>query len=113
MPRERLCKVCREWHNPEEWPAECMPEPRRNRSAFPLPMMNLDNMDAVQSQADGLWYDSKSALRRAYRDQGMIEVGNEPIPDKPLKAKSGDDKAAEAAAVNALKRSGVWDELSD
>lgn len=31
----------------------------------------------VQSQVDGRHYDSKSKLRRHYRESGVVEVGNE------------------------------------
>jgi len=64
---------------------EWRPFPKRRRveiaparSDLPRPMVILDTMPEVQSQATGKWYTSKSALRAEYRRLGMIEVGNDP-----------------------------------
>lgn len=50
-------------------------EPKR--SHLPTPYAVSDSMDAVQSQLDGKFYDSKSALRATYKAAGVIEVGND------------------------------------
>jgi hypothetical protein len=73
-------------------------------------MMNLDTIGGgVRSMVDGLWYESKSALRKTYRAAGVVEVGNEeqkmPAPVQP--------KSNPEAVVNAMKRTGLWDQLSD
>lgn len=34
-------------------------------------------VQGLQSQADGRFYDSKSALRRHYREAGVVEIGND------------------------------------
>lgn len=110
MPRERLCKACRAWHAPDAWPAECVVPSAVARGSFPAPMMNLDTIPGgVQSMVDGLYYTSKSALRRSYRAAGVVEVGNEPIrPAPPQKPKSNPE-----AVVGAMKRTGLWDQLTD
>lgn len=106
--RSRLCRVCRGWHEPSNWPVACLADPVE-RSAFPTPMVNVDGMEPVRSMVDGLMYDSKSALRRTYKQHGMVEVGNEPIKaPEPIKPKSNPE-----AVVRAMKRAGVWDQLSD
>lgn len=43
---------------------------RGARSGFPCPMVIRDNIDGLQSMADGRVYDSKSALRRSYTADG-------------------------------------------
>jgi len=59
---------------------ECMPEAVGARSdALPVPIYIADGMPAVKSMADGVHYDSKSAIRASYRN-GPIryeEVGND------------------------------------
>jgi len=50
-------------------------EPKR--SSLPAPMLITDIMEPVQSQETGIYYDSKSALRREYRSYGNIEIGND------------------------------------
>jgi hypothetical protein len=47
----------------------------RAQSDLPTPTVIHDNIE-VQSQADGLWYSSKSALRKSYKHHGVIEVGD-------------------------------------
>lgn len=47
------------------------------RSDLPCPQVLSDQMDAVQSQVSGKFYESKSALRREYRATGHIEKGND------------------------------------
>ena len=41
------------------------------------PAVISDTMPAVKSMHDGRMYDSKSRLRRTYRDAGLTEVGND------------------------------------
>lgn len=110
MARERLCKACRGWHAPDAWPEECTPDARVARGSFPVPMVAFDTIQGgVQSMVDGLWYESKAALRRSYRAAGVVEVGNEPIrPAPPMKPKSNPE-----AVVGAMKRTGLWDQLAD
>jgi hypothetical protein len=47
------------------------------RSDLPCPQVLSDQMDAVQSQVSGEFYESKSALRREYKATGHIEKGND------------------------------------
>jgi len=79
MARQRKCKVCPEWHDMDQpWPAECWNVPEPKRAGFPTPYTVSDVMQGAQSQLDGKMYDSKSQLRKTYRDAGVIEVGNDP-----------------------------------
>lgn len=99
MARQRFCRVCEGWHEPDAWPHNCMPERNLARSDIPGPMIISDTMDPVQSQLDGKFYDSKTALRSTYKAAGVVEVGNdssvlEPKPFKRPKPKREDIKAS-------------------
>ena len=76
--RQRLCRMCREWHDVEEWPMECtQASPQARSDALPVPQFILDTMAPVKSMADGRYYDSKSAIRAGYKAGGFVEVGND------------------------------------
>lgn len=60
-----------------------IPHEQAKRSDLPFPTVISDTMPAVQSQADGLMYDSKSAIRASYRVHGVTEVGNDPARFRP------------------------------
>ena len=52
-----------------------------NQGELACPMLISDSLGfhGLQSQADGKFYDSKRAMRRHYREAGVVEVGDEPI----------------------------------
>ena len=73
-------------------------------------MMNLDTMDPVQSMTNGLYYDSKSALRCDYKRAGAIEGGNDvqTKPTGPTQAEKKQAKDARRASIGrALSRAGI------
>jgi predicted heme/steroid binding protein len=47
-----------------------------------------DKLWDVQGQHDGRIYDSKSELRRSYREQGLAELGNDVSRETPSPARS-------------------------
>lgn len=62
-----------------------LPEPKVERlpparSDLPAPRLASDVMEPVQSQATGVVYDSKSAIRAEYKRLGYIEKGNDRRP---------------------------------
>jgi len=58
-------------------------EGRGQRSDLPTPIIIQDTVE-IKSMADGKTYTSKRALRKSYREQGVIEMGNErPKRKKP------------------------------
>lgn len=77
----RQCRTCGGWHALDRYPGNCMPEPNWNRSDHPSPMIISDNLaggvNGTQSMGDGRFYDSKSALRKHYKERDLVEVGNE------------------------------------
>lgn len=66
------------------------PDPSRGkaRSDLPIPYFKKDQIEPCQSQADGKWYDSLSALRATYKPSGnpqgkeYVEIGNESCIDQ-------------------------------
>ena len=109
MARERLCKVCRCWHDLDQpWPSECYGHTDRAASELPSPMIISDHMNPVQSQLDGKMYDSKSALRATYKAAGVVEVGNDssfttdPKPYKPPKPNRNEIEKSVAKAVQQM-----------
>ena len=88
---------------------------RANQGQLCAPMIlsdSLGGVNGVQSQADGQHYDSKSNLRRHYREAGVVEVGTDvpttrffhgdkPLPDPDRKKKQ------EAAIGKAFNRIGL------
>ena len=46
-------------------------------SPLPRPMLIRDHMEPLQGMHDGKFYDSKSALRRSYKEGGFVELGND------------------------------------
>jgi len=113
VSRQRLCKYCGDLHEVGDWPHNCA-EPAPNRSDFPSPMVISDYLPGG---VNGLFHhgvarkiDNKAEYRRATKESGCIEVGNEHAPttrryDKPIK----DDVIAEG--VNrALHEHGISSE---
>lgn len=107
MARQRFCKVCRGWHSLDApWPDECRAPDIAARSGLPSPMLISDTMDPVRSMADGKMYESKSALRAAYREAGVVEVGND-APADPKPKPPPDRTAVKAAVGRAFSRAGL------
>jgi hypothetical protein len=83
MPRSRLCRACKNFHDVEApWPVECVSHfgVRADQTG---PSIISDNIDAFRSMADGKFYDSKSQYRQTLKDRGLIEVGNEKVERRP------------------------------
>src|SRR5690242_3225075 len=74
------------------------------KSALPCPMVISDYVE-VKSMVDGQTYTSKRELRKSYRANGYIEVGNEEqkVPAKP----KPDRKAIRMSARKALSQVGI------
>jgi hypothetical protein len=117
MARERLCKVCRNWHELDAWPHNCM-KAAPNRSELAAPMLIRDCMDETRSMLDGKVYDSKSSLRKTYKQAGVVEIGNDSsytdtagITAREVKAvkekKAKHRKAVSQTVEKALSRAGI------
>lgn len=68
--RQRLCRMCKNWHDVETWPARCVSVRAVARSSLPIPQIVRDFDEPVQSMADGQFYTNKAALSRSYRADG-------------------------------------------
>jgi hypothetical protein len=72
------------------------------RSALPSPMLISDDMPAAE-HVDGKFYSSKSSYRRVTRENGLVEVGDDPGRfRKP--ARPDTDKAIEQSIDRAIAR---------
>jgi hypothetical protein len=71
---ERLCKVCRKWHDLDKpWPAKCV---RFTKSS--APNVISDSLGThLRHMGTGQMLDSKAAFRAADKACGAVCVGNE------------------------------------
>lgn len=108
MSRQRFCRQCGGWHDPENWPHNCMTV-NWNRSDLSAPMLIGDTMEPVQSQLDGRMYDSKSTLRATYKQAGVVEVGNDSsvVNPKPRQKTKPNRQDIKAAVGKAFSRAGL------
>lgn len=77
--------------------------PVRQRSAFPCPHVIGDGLPDLKGMHDGRTYDSKSNLRRSYRERGLVEVGND-APLAPIDNRQRITKAEIGAALQKVKQ---------
>jgi len=77
-------------------------DPPQARSSLPVPHFIPDTMDATEHPCDGKFYTSKSQFRKITRQNGCIEVGNDPQRFKKPPQRGPDKKAIERAIDRAL-----------
>lgn len=53
------------------------PKARGPSADYPCPRVMTDTMELTE-HVDGKFYDSKSAFRRVTKENGMVEMGNDP-----------------------------------
>jgi ERCC4-type nuclease len=72
-------------------------------------MLNLDTMGAIRSMSDGKIYDSKSALRKQYKQAGVVEVGDDKSVTNPMpfKRPKVDRKAVSNTVDKAFAQAGL------
>lgn len=84
-----------------EWHGRQAP---KQRAEFPTPMVISDCIE-IKSMADGRVYTSKATLRKSYRENGYVEVGNEemkmPPPPEP------DRKGIQEAIKTSFEKTGI------
>jgi hypothetical protein len=106
--RATWCSACETTH--EQFPAYeiCPKYSFPKTSHLPSPMIIGDTMEAVQSMLDGKMYESKSALRRTYKQAGVNEVGNDSsiMNPKPKKKPKPNMKAIGDSVEKAFARAG-------
>lgn len=97
---ERWDRPSMAWVSAAEWDRrdadrqESIFRRRANQGELQCPMVIRDGMDPVQSMLDGKMYDSKSKLRKTYKEGGVVEVGNDPsiLDPKPRPKRKPDIK---------------------
>lgn len=119
--RQRLCRICRVWHDVENWPPKCVSIRSSTRSdTIPVPYFICDTQDLLQSMADGKLYDSKSAMRASYKAENnphgvdFIETGNmDTATFNPPKRDRAADREAIERALNDVQNGNVPPILTD
>lgn len=94
------CPDCGELHDKHDWPDNH----RRPGEVVCAPAVISDIMPAIQSQGNGRWYDSKSEIRKHYRRDGLIEVGNDPARHRKVTPPDPDRKAIRESIRKAAAR---------
>lgn len=79
-------------------------QPTMRNPDLASPAVISDTMESVQSMLDGRRYDSKSRLRRTYKEGGVIEVGNDPsiMDPKPFRPPRPDPEAIRASVARGI-----------
>lgn len=114
MARFRLCRFCGDLHQVGRWPDNCR-DTGWHRSDYPSPYVISDTLPGG---VNGLYHhgvakkiDSKSAFRRATKESGCVEVGNEFAATTKREYRDNLSTHAVESAVNeALHRQGVSSE---
>lgn len=104
--RFKFCPDCGEMHDVHDWPDNH----RQPGEVLAAPNVVRDEMDPVQAQHDGKYYDSKRAIRASYEPSGnaegkkYVEIGNDPARHKPFKRPPPDRKAIKDAVQRGAAR---------
>lgn len=113
--RQRFCRCCGGWHDPEAWPHNCMPERNYAASDLPAPRIIGDTIEPTQSMVDGQYYTSKAAIRATYKPSGnkdgkrYVELGNDSsvVNPKPFVKPKPDRKEVRKSIEKAFSRAGL------
>ena len=106
---ERWDRLAGAWVHADEWQARQWAREdaafarKANQGELCTPGVIFDSMRSLQSQVTGRYHDSKSTLRREYREHGMVEVGND-VAKTRGKSKAVNPAAERKAVEAALYR---------
>jgi hypothetical protein len=106
---ERWDRLAGAWVRADEWQVRQWAREdaafarKANQGELCAPMVIHDSMRSLQSQVTGRYHDSKSALRREYREHGVLEVGND-VPKTKGASKAVNPDAEHRAIEAALYR---------
>ncbi len=105
----RACRVCRDWHDLDQWPRACVGHfgVRGQRSELPAPAIRPDGMGALLSHADGRFYDSKSAYYASIKAAGCEIVGNDTSAIRDRPTYEAPDADIERDVVQTMKEAGL------
>lgn len=103
--RERLCKVCRKWHEVDSWPRDCYGvAPQAQSDTFPVPYFISDTTEPILHPLDQKYYTSKSTFERITREGGYETVGNDPARLRPRPKPKADIKSIRESVKKATAR---------
>lgn len=103
--RQRLCRVCREWHETDAWPLACYPVASQGQSdALPVPYFITDTCEPTQHPIDQKFYTSKSTFEKITRDAGYETVGNDPARLRAAPKPKADRTAIKQSVEKAIAR---------
>jgi hypothetical protein len=74
-----------------------------NPGQFPTPRVITDTMPPTE-HVDGKTYDSKSAFRRVTKENGLIEVGNDPARHRKIQKPKPDSAKTREAVKKAVAK---------
>lgn len=108
----RNCDVCsakngigdpRNWHEPENWPAECMDHYRKRKGEDRIGLQIMKDIEPYKNVVDGGVIGGRKQHRDFMRSRGLVEIGNEKVEKKPYEPKGvGED------IKRAIEESGGW-----
>ncbi len=108
----RNCDVCaakygvgdpRNWHDPENWPAECMDHYRRRRGEEKIGLQIMKDIEPYKNVVDGGVIGGRAQHRDFLRARGLVEIGNEKVEKKPY-----EPTGIAADVVRAMQETGNW-----
>lgn len=102
--RQKFCRKCGEWHNPDEWPIGCYSVPKASSDTIAVPYFICDTMEPLEHPLTGQFYTSKRQFSQITRERGYEEVGNDPNRLKPQPKPKADRKAIKEAVQKAAAR---------
>lgn len=108
----RNCDVCaakygvgdpRNWHDPENWPAECMDHYRKRKGEDRVGLQIMKDIDPYKNVIDGSVIGGRKQHRDFLKARGLVEVGNEKVEKK-----SYEPVGVAADVVRAMQETGNW-----
>lgn len=103
--RQRFCRSCGKWHEPENWPNACFPAAQPAASpTFSVPYFISDTTEPIQHPLDQKFYTSKSTFERITREGGYETVGNDPARLRPPPKPKPDRAAIKQSLEKAIAR---------
>ncbi len=104
MARSRHCDVCKGWHDMEEpWPSVCLGHYRRRDEANGKSTQIMGDMQPYRNIVDGKVIGGRRQHREFLRSRGLVEVGNEKVPQKYI-----EPPPVAPDIVCAMQETGYW-----
>jgi hypothetical protein len=112
MPMLRNCDVClakygvgdaRNWHEPERWPSECMGHFHKRKGEDKIGLQIMKDIEPYKNTVDGGVITSRKHHRDFLKARGLVEVGNENVPQKYI-----EPPPVAPDIVRAMQETGYW-----